>query len=134
MSTERGPIDKDAILAHPIESLLHSGAQGDPGGAPMSKPEPADLSRLKGVALRDAKWVLTFAEGSRWLTGAFRTRREAELVKAGVLIQTDEPGVFTVGRAPEKEPEVQAAAAGFVCTWEGHDSAIEEEGFCPVCQ
>jgi len=22
----------------------------------------------------------------------------------------------------------------FVCTWEGHDTATEEHGFCPVCQ
>lgn len=56
----------------------------------------ADLSKLKGQALKDAEWVLGFAPGMEWVTGAFRPNREAELVRANVLVPTDQTGVFTV--------------------------------------
>jgi hypothetical protein len=62
----------------------------------------ADISQLKGQALRDAKWVLGFGAGAEWAVGrasGFRTNRERELVEAGVLVPGIKPGVYIVGRA-----------------------------------
>lgn len=57
----------------------------------------ADLTGLKGQALKDAEWVLKFGAGTPWVTGGFRPKREAELIAAHVLRPTNKPGVFTVG-------------------------------------
>lgn len=56
-----------------------------------------DLSRLRGQALRDARWVLTFKAGTPWLRGSFSVSREAELVRAGVLVSSDDPTLLKVG-------------------------------------
>lgn len=72
----------------------------DEGRTVGGSPAKADLSKLKGQALLDAEWVLSFKPGEAWGDGkssGFRANREKELVEAGVLIPTGEPFRWTVG-------------------------------------
>lgn len=62
----------------------------------------ADTSALAGQAFRDAEWVLSFADGTKWTEDVFRPNRWRELIDAGVLVPTDEPGLYVAGtRAPQ---------------------------------
>jgi hypothetical protein len=36
--------------------------------------------------------------------------------------------------AAELEATEEPAEAPFICTWEGHEDAMQEAGMCPVCQ
>ena len=47
--------------------------------------------------IRNAQWLMTFAPGTPWLVGSFaHPNREAELVRMGVLVPTDDPALYAV--------------------------------------
>jgi hypothetical protein len=47
-------------------------------------------------AFTDARWIMTFLPGEAWLAGSFRPRREAELIRLGVLVKTNDPAILRV--------------------------------------
>lgn len=110
--------------ATPREITLYTVAQNVAAGS-------ADTSALTGQALKDALYVLDFEPGSTWRTGGFRPNREAELVAAGVLVPTDQPGTFTVGRVAPRSDE-PAALVEFdqrtLCVNPNHDHVERYDG------
>lgn len=49
------------------------------------------------TAVREARWVMTFAPGTLWLAGSFHhPSTEPELIRMGVLVRTDDPRTLVV--------------------------------------
>lgn len=58
---------------------------------------------------------------------------DTELVLAGGWGEDDSPEE-DAANMPTEAPAEPAATEPFVCDWEGHASAVDEAGMCPVCQ
>lgn len=104
---------------------------------------------LAELAQMDEKELAKLLAGADGGVGAYKQRvdhlrsmagkastklRKAQAIAAAVTVELDPDAVVAVPGEVVDVTSVGPIKVDPNCTWEGHENAVDEAGFCPVCQ